>query len=37
MIDKIRKCIRKPNKAALGDFHLNLEGYRFDRDEANER
>ncbi len=37
LLEKIRRCIRQPNKAALGDFHLNLEGYRFDRDEANER
>lgn len=37
LLKKIRQCIRKPNKAALGDFSLNLEGYKFDRDEANER
>lgn len=37
LLEKIRQCIRKPNKAALGDFHLNLEGYSFDRNEANER
>lgn len=37
LLKKIRQCIRKPNKAPLGDFSLSLEGYKFDRDEANER
>jgi uncharacterized protein YehS (DUF1456 family) len=37
LLKKIRQCIRKPNKAPLGDFSLSLDGYKFDRDEANER
>lgn len=36
-LEKIRKCIRQPNEAPLGDFSLNLKGFRFDREEANER
>lgn len=37
LLDELRACIRKPNPAPLGKFRLNLEGYRFNRDEANER
>jgi hypothetical protein len=36
-LEELRACIRKPNPAPLGEFRLNLEGYRFSREEANER
>ncbi len=37
LLDELRAFIRRPNPAPLGEFRLNLEGYRFDREEANER
>jgi len=36
-LDELRAFIRMPNPAPLGEFRLNLNGYRFDREEANER
>jgi len=37
LLGDLRACIRQPNEAPLGEFRLNLNGYRFDREEANER
>ena len=37
LLDELRACICKPNPAPLGEFRLNLDGYRFNREEANER
>jgi hypothetical protein len=37
LLDELRTFISRPNSAPLGEFRLNLEGYRFDREEANER
>jgi hypothetical protein len=37
LLNELRACIRQLNDAPLGEFRLNLNGYRFDREEANER
>lgn len=37
VLEELKRCIRQPNSAPLGNFSLDLSGYRFDREEANER
>jgi len=37
LLEDLKRCIRKPNPALLGNFSLDLSGYHFDREEANER
>jgi hypothetical protein len=37
LLEELKRCIRQPNPAPLGNFSLDLSGYRFDREEANER
>ncbi len=37
LLSDLRTCIHQSNEAPLGAFRLNLNGYRFDREEANER
>lgn len=37
LLEDLKRCIRQPNPAPLGNFSLDLSGYRFDREEANER
>lgn len=37
ILEELRRCIRQPNAALLGAFSLDLSGFRFDREEANER
>ncbi len=37
LLNELRAVIRKPNPAPLSEFRLNLEGYRFNREEANAR
>lgn len=37
LLEDLKRCIRQPNPAPLGAFSLDLTGYRFDREEANER
>ena len=37
VLDELKRCIRQPNPAPVGDFCLDLRSYRFDREEANAR
>ncbi len=37
VLEELKRCIRQPNPAPLGAFSLDLNGFRFDREEANER
>ncbi|MDX9988534.1 hypothetical protein [Thiothrix unzii] len=37
LLDELKRCIRQPNPAPIGDFCLDLRNYRFDREEANAR
>lgn len=37
LLEDLKRYIRQPNPAPLGNFSLDLSGYRFDREEANER
>jgi hypothetical protein len=37
VLEDLQCCIRQPNPAPLGAFSLDLNGFRFDREEANER
>lgn len=37
LLDELRACIHRPNPAALGEFRLDLKGYRFEREDANAR
>ncbi|MDD5392465.1 MAG: hypothetical protein PHE17_05560 [Thiothrix sp.] len=38
VLENLRRCVHQPRKTvALGNFRLNLDGFRFDREEANAR